>query len=221
MEELLSTQRTEIDELNRLIRNYKSDGSVRKTERYLIDKVKTFSEFFRIIEEKDTKIQELKLPMHDTQPYFVQKTFETLKKLYSDIMIDIESKLAAHKEANGTSTTVTNAKLSAPVSAANDTGAAKLAAAGSSANGKLSDGQANQTLNDELSNKVHDGISQHEDEGEGENDGGIRMMLYDDIMNMLATSRELTNESSLGFLTAHAKNLDSMWMQFRLSRKDD
>lgn len=43
----------------------------------------------------------------------------------------------------------------------------------------------------------------------------ILMILHDQILNMLTTAEDLSNESSPGLLAAHAANLDSMWTEFR------
>lgn len=48
---ILQEQATEIDELQRLIRNYKSDGPSRKNERYLTDKRRTFADIFDVIKQ--------------------------------------------------------------------------------------------------------------------------------------------------------------------------
>lgn len=66
MEELLKQQRTEVDELTRLICNYKKDGPERKTERYLADKINTFDECIRIIRKNDEEIQNLRKPVDET-----------------------------------------------------------------------------------------------------------------------------------------------------------
>lgn len=51
MEALLNSQKIEVDELNRLIRNYKKDSNeTRKTKRYLEDNLKTYSDAFATIE---------------------------------------------------------------------------------------------------------------------------------------------------------------------------
>lgn len=41
------------------------------------------------------------------------------------------------------------------------------------------------------------------------------MILYNDILDLIVSSRDLSSETSLGLLTAHASNLDSMWSEFR------
>lgn len=49
MEQLLQKQKTEVDELKRLLQNYRKDGSDRKTPKYLADKTKTFGEYFVLL----------------------------------------------------------------------------------------------------------------------------------------------------------------------------
>lgn len=46
-------------------------------------------------------------------------------------------------------------------------------------------------------------------------DGNILMALYDDVMDLLATARELSTESSPGVLNAHSTILNTLWAEFR------
>lgn len=100
MESLLINQKTEIDELNRLIKNYRADGPTRKTERYLNDKIATFGELFRTIENNEKDIQEIRSPRHDNQPYFANNTFVAIKLAYETILTDISTRLNAIKGAS-------------------------------------------------------------------------------------------------------------------------
>lgn len=101
METLLTTQKTEISELNRLISNYKSDGSTKNNETYLNDKITTFSNLFRIIEERDGAIQEIMEPAYGNQPYFTENTFNTFKILYDGTMMDIKMRLETFEQRFG------------------------------------------------------------------------------------------------------------------------
>lgn len=94
LNELLVLQGTEFDELQRLIRNYKADGSSRKTKRYNIDKLTTFPEMFKSIKAHDTKIRELNdvLP-NANEPYFKEKTFEKFEDLYNSVIADLKKRL--------------------------------------------------------------------------------------------------------------------------------
>lgn len=218
MEALLTTQRTEIDELNRLIGNYGKDGAGRKNERYLLDKVNTFGELFRVIEENDQAIQNLRAPEHEKQPYFMNKTFEALTKLYNDTIRDIQARLEVIKVGKASAATLTPGRATnlANLSKSSTAGAVKNNSVASVAESSI--GNEDQTLDDGANDLGNDDISSQRDEGSqvgDEGDGSVLMMLYNDVMDMLATARELTNESSLGLITAHAANLDSMWMEFR------
>lgn len=55
LRQLLLEQKGDVDELNRVIRNYSSDGQ-RKNERYLADKYRLFVDLFRMIREKNDTI---------------------------------------------------------------------------------------------------------------------------------------------------------------------
>lgn len=75
--QLLMSQKTEIDELYRLIRNYKADGPTRKILRYLDDKLATFDELFRVIKNNDDELAEV---VDDEQPYTKRTNFRKNKK---------------------------------------------------------------------------------------------------------------------------------------------
>lgn len=113
MEDLLKKQKTEVDELNRLISNYKRDGGDRKHERYLNDKKSTFGEMFRVIKEIDDEIQKLREPKYETQPYFEAKTFEKIDEVFTKVMEDVEKRLEAINQPldlnSGAKTTVSTA----------------------------------------------------------------------------------------------------------------
>lgn len=79
IKELLSAQSLEIDELQRLIRNYKSDGPDRKTPRYLNDKLKTFEEMYIVISTNNEKIIKL---IDGNQPYLIENMFAKMKTKY-------------------------------------------------------------------------------------------------------------------------------------------
>lgn len=100
LENLLLEQKTDVDELNRVIRNYKSDGSSRKNERYLRDKQRSFTDLFKRICEKDGIIQsEVAITPDPSQPYFTEDTFNAISKLYSEIMEDITKRQLVFKAA--------------------------------------------------------------------------------------------------------------------------
>lgn len=46
-------------------------------------------------------------------------------------------------------------------------------------------------------------------------DTGFSSILYDDIMDMIVATRDLSIETSPGMLAAHASTLNSMWTEFR------
>lgn len=98
MEDLLRSQKTEIDELNRIIANYKKDSPDRKTERYLNDKKATFTEAFRVIKDHDGQIQYLREPKFNNQPYFTEQTFEKMNDLYLKTITDIDYHLGVYEK---------------------------------------------------------------------------------------------------------------------------
>lgn len=57
MDTLLKSVKTEIDELDRLIRNYGKDGDDRKHVEYLNEKMKTFTKSIKTITTINDKIQ--------------------------------------------------------------------------------------------------------------------------------------------------------------------
>lgn len=93
MEELLKRQKIEIDELNRVIRNYNADGPSRKHKNYLLDKAATFPEMFRVIKENDEEINTLKEPSHSDQPYFKENTFKAIQEIFEKAMLNIKERL--------------------------------------------------------------------------------------------------------------------------------
>lgn len=93
MEDLLKQQRTEIDDLNRMISNYKKDSVARKTTKYLLDKKLTFGELIRVIKENDNEIQGLREPKFESQAYFTDDTFKKINELYKISLKDIEERL--------------------------------------------------------------------------------------------------------------------------------
>ena len=94
--ELLLAQKTEIDELVRLMRNYNKDANDRKTKRYLLDKKKTFDEIFRVIAENHKKL----IPYAtDSQPYFQLDSYEAVKRMYESTINNVNARLKAMEEA--------------------------------------------------------------------------------------------------------------------------
>ncbi|XP_031636180.1 uncharacterized protein LOC116349066 [Contarinia nasturtii] len=94
-QELLSSQAIEIDELQRLIRNYRKDRQFRKTERYLQDKKLTFSDMFKTIRENNEKLEDF---YDERQPYFSEKTFEKIETLFYSVMDDINRQLKSYSQ---------------------------------------------------------------------------------------------------------------------------
>lgn len=237
MEALLTEQKTEIDELNRLIKNYKADGPTRKTERYLTDKCATFPELFRVIEENDTAIQELREPRYETQSYFLDETFGKLKAAYEKVMDDIKSRLEVFKQNGGASSThEPTSSSSPPVSSKLDTGKSSSSPLSKQQQQRTdletnNDGipihdnnQSDFRNDDALNNQIgsqsgiiddNNGITDQNDNAGNVQDTGLSSILYDDIMDMIVASRDLSIETSPGMLAAHASTLNSMWTEFR------
>lgn len=210
MEDLLNKQKTEIDELNRLIKNYNADGPTRKTEKYLRDKILTFPEAFRVIQENHDHINELRETAHDDQPYFKENTFEKLKEKYEKTMANIHERL----------TTLTNPKQQPP---------AILSLSGSKstvANNTPRDNDDD--INDDTGNGTgngtgncigsSDGIGDdHDNDGRSSEDMGTDLLtlLYEELMDAVASTWGLNEESSIGTVTAQLTNLNSIWSEFR------
>lgn len=89
----LAVHSTEIDELQRLIRNYKAGGPSWKTKRYLNDKEATFAESFRTIKLNHKQLIKEKR-LNDNQDHFEKKTYEELEKLYLSALEKIENRVA-------------------------------------------------------------------------------------------------------------------------------
>lgn len=210
MEKLLNDQRIEVDELLRLLRNYNADGPTRKTEKYLKDKLQTFPEIFRVISENNKAINDLKDQSHDEQPYFKQATFQNVEKNYMRVIADINSRLDALKTvsppAPSVTPTISQANIVPPKPQ------------------QPNIDQENTTthLGNDLLNHTDDGQSvlHHNDDIDGdpsnmEGDTTMLMIQYNDIMDLIAATRDFSSETSLGLITAHAANLDTMWAEFR------
>lgn len=236
MEALLTEQRTEIDELNRLITNYHKDGPSRKVERYLVDKMNNFTESFRVILENDRKIQQLKSTENVDQPYFKEKTFEKLQKAFDTAMADIQNRLqcvgsSLAAASNPSVASVSNQPpLQHPLTQNISNTGLKSMDSTAFVDATGTNGSTTRTpppigdhdhLNRQEDNQFN--LENHDVDNEfdaaagagDENDGGMLMVLYNDVMDMLATSRDLSNETSHGFLIAHSSNLNSIWTEFR------
>lgn len=217
MEELLKNQKIEVDELLRLIRNYNSDSKSRKTERYLKDKLATFPELYRVIEENNTTINNLKQPGDEEQPYFKAGTFDQLDRLYQKAISDIRERLLA------TSTILASATAQAPAAQQMDgqsVSTTSVSDNGSAQNG-LNDTANGSSLGDNSKNAdgkddiLDDNGLLNNTVGSDESGTNILAMQYNDIMDLLASARDFSSETSHGLMMAHAANLNTMWSEFR------
>lgn len=196
MEELLKRQKIEIDELNRVIRNYNADGPTRKHKKYLLDKAATFPEMFSVIKENDEQINALKEPSHDEQPYFKEKTFKAIKESFERVMGNVEERLQALGDLN-----LATASSSAPPT--------RNEIPTSVGNGS-EEHQDTHNLSDE--NGVDDDDNGH---GSGTFGSGLQKdtndfltLLYEELMDVIAAARYMDKQSSIGTITAQLTNLN-------------
>lgn len=195
MEELLQNQKTEVDDLVRLIRNYNKDGAERRHERYLKDKITTFNESFRVIKEHDDMIQEqLQLqPQHKEQQYFIDKTFMNIKALYEAAIANIRSKLAA---------------LSGQPPTKN--GSAIPQSTGESPQQLHTENDGSSNSNDVLKNLDTSKVG-----NSSLDDSNLLNILYNDLMDCMAAVKDLNEAASFGFIEASMNNLNIVWAEFR------
>lgn len=95
--ELLNCQKDNLEELDRSFRNYKKDGSHRKTERYLLHKYQEITDLWSEI--KTNNITLVKLGVIN-QPYFEENSFEKARVVYDKILTDIKRRLSTIQESN-------------------------------------------------------------------------------------------------------------------------
>lgn len=199
MEELLRKQKTEVDELNRLLRNYKSDGPDRKKEDYLREETQSYMELYRIIRENHEMIQEQRKPSHDSQQYFTKRTFEAITSTYEQVMADARSRLDAIKQ---------KSPLDENLDAANSKKAENIPLNASTqpiSNGSNASGGEDTDV-EPLNN---------DDSTADSEEGGLLNILYNEIMDCLASAMNLDGAVSLGFIEATIGNLNTVWSEFR------
>lgn len=237
METLLGKQKVEIDELFRLMKNYGSDGSSRKTKPYLQDKARTFPEMFRVIQNLDAEINAIKGAADDEQPYFKEKTFQLLKKKYEKAMNNINERLrelnapklpistttvttpnpSTSTLTNGTSTTTTT------VSPQGHDLTQMSDGTGGNGNGNNFGPTKSAQMNDDDETGGRDD-DEEDDTGRMENNGGnetgandLLTLLYEELMDAIAMARSLNEKSSIGTITAQLENLNSIWTELRVT----
>lgn len=98
--ELLSNQKKELKELERLFSNYKKDGESRKTEIYLRKKYDSINNLWEEIEVNNEKLLNAGIL---NQPYFQEKSFESARKVFTSFISNINERLASFvsKELSG------------------------------------------------------------------------------------------------------------------------
>lgn len=99
MEQLLRIQKADIDDLNRLLKNYGSDGPTRKTKEYLQEKQEIFSTAIAKIRRQHDRLDAF---YSEDQPYWKEKTFAKIDALYEKVASNIVErlKILAEKEAD-------------------------------------------------------------------------------------------------------------------------
>lgn len=91
--DLLAVQKTEIDLLQRLIRNFGKDGKERKTLDYLEEKQVLFTEKYQRISINNTTLERTK-PTDCDQDYFNKNVFDEIRLLYMSVHEQIKTKIA-------------------------------------------------------------------------------------------------------------------------------
>lgn len=84
------SQKTHLQELERLFRNYNKDGSARKTEVYLRKKYDEIEYLWSEIDDNNSALQKLDI---FNQPYFREKSFDNAQKVYKSFVENIQSLL--------------------------------------------------------------------------------------------------------------------------------
>lgn len=211
MENLLQNQKTEIDQLLRLIENYKKDGGVRKHERYLKDKLETFNECYRVIKENNEIIEESRKPTDIDQPYFTQNTFVDLTKKYDWAILDVRTRL---NELSGKKPLTTQPGVSS-ASFINDQN--PLGNNSNNDNGQKS-GDEIQISDNGLENTGNETRSPGDNESittETGDELNLLNILYNELMDCMAAARDLDGATSYGFIEATMNNLNAVWTEFR------
>lgn len=225
--ELLTAQATEIDELNRIIRNYKADGPTRKTTRYLKDKLRTFDDAYNVISANhDIIISKIE----DNQPYIVEKTFETLTEKYIATREDILQRLNPENspqqpEINGISdkTTIDDKETTHEFTKENDdlSFSSTHQEENNAKNGQSTSANEHQpkpgTTTKAQSSNANQSNANTTNAVNNVNDtlSNLLQVQYDDIMDIIATSRDINETSSPGTIKVHMELLNGMWTEIR------
>lgn len=219
MEQLLQSQKIEIDELSRWISNYKKDSAERKSLRYLEDKERTFTEAFRVISDNDEKIQNLREAKYESQPYFIEDTFKNVKMAFDKVIADVHDRLGklkliqtptilpASTIANGQSLTQNGIEKSKTL----PPGALSVPASGASGlENALTDNNGNDVDNVLETNGITLNASATIDE-----QPSILSMLYSELLDLLVAASDLPEDASKGLVSAHLDVLHATWSDFR------
>lgn len=203
--ELLNAQSIEIDDLNRLIKNYHKDSPERKTVRYLRDKLKTFDEIFAAITNYNKQIV---TEIDVNQPYVREQTYEKIKKYYEDTRKDIIRRLGDEptivpnenlpkmNEKNGQSTMDGDSTHEAHNNGVDPSTSA------------LNNGERIEIEND-TSNETNFN-------GSGETTlCDLLQMQYEEFMDIVATARDINESSSVGSVRVHMDMLTSLYGELR------
>lgn len=233
--QLLLTQKTEIDELQRLMRNYEHDSPCRKNMKYLKDKVKTFGDLYRVINANNDELEKGRTA---DEPYFKDDIFNQLRKRVESIMLDIKQRINAPEP---------TPKVIPPAPAISETqniGANSLPntddfnIVSPSQPTNVTFGQPINLADEEAPTTI-DNTASGSDVTENNNDGAdedniqlqntslnvsidmmssdILILQYEEMMDMLAAARDLNENSSHGSVCAVLDNLKLMWTEFRTS----
>ncbi|XP_055308589.1 uncharacterized protein LOC129572612 [Sitodiplosis mosellana] len=225
--DLLSAQATEIDELHKLIRNYGKDGPDRKTPRYLNDKIDTFDELFKIISKNHEEIMK---SVNTNQPYVKEKTYDTIKAKYEATRKDIMERIQANSPPTAPLSIATIMQTVMPPSINNmvnpGTSTASKDAPTSNISTEKQDENVNQiqpssenerpqNLGDEQSNENLANHSNKSDDSSTTQTVDLLKIIYDDMLDLLATARDINETSSTGTIRVNLELINNMWSELR------
>lgn len=211
---LLAIQSTEIDLLQRLIRNFGKDGPARKDLDYLKEKQLLFAEKFQRISINNTTLERTKKTDCD-QDYFKKDVFDDIKLLYMSVEDQIKLKIGEIEQSPMDSPinscgSLEDTMFPSPEKTTSD----NESEATTSAQEKQGDSNpAEKTTNNDFEKHLEEQLDLSINFMPTNND--MISLQYDEIMDMLANVEDINNNTSIGIVSAHLDNLKSTWNEFR------
>lgn len=195
MEALLNTQKEAVAGLQNQINNYRKAGKDRKSQRtYLTNRIMELQDWWTSFEDHNSQIESLK-DGHETQPYFVNDTFEQAKKTYDEHVAAVQAKL------DTLNSEVPNIHFASLVSA------------------QPSDEEEGPADNNENGGgeRATQEYIQNPENAEFNNGMNTLKLLVGDLEDVFMAIRTMTvaQKSSSGFIIAQTEILKSTWADFR------